>query len=205
VQTHGVRAIALDAVPLHTERAREGIAAAGLADEIEVVRATIEDMPLDDHTVDWVWCRDVLPHVDPTRGLAEFARVLRPGGAVLAYVTVATDRLEPLEAAELTAASALSADGFRPERLEAAADAAGLTLRSVDPIGSEWRERMLEDGTWDAAGDLLRVARLRRRREELAETHGEAAVDAAYGGLVWGIYQMLGKLRPTIYVWVRRA
>lgn len=205
VQQHGLRAVALDAVPLHAEHARALVASAGLTDAIEIVTAPIEELPLADGSVDWVWCRDVLSHVDAARGLAEFARVLRPGGAILAYVTVATDRLEPREEAELTAVAALAPNGFRAERLEAAAEAAGLVLRSADAICSEWRERMIEDGTWDPRDDLLQVARLQRRRDELAALHGDAAVDAAYGGLVWGVYQLLGKLCPTIYVWERRA
>jgi len=205
VQEHGVRAIALDAVPLHAEHARTLVAEAGLADAIEVVVAPIEELPLADASVDWVWCRDVLSHVDAARGLSEFARVLRPGGAILAYVTVATDRLEPREEAELTSVAALAPNGFRAERLEAAAEGAGLGLRSVDAICSEWRERMIEDGTWDPRTDLLQIGRLQRRRDELAALHGDAAVDAAFAGLVWGIYQLLGKLCPTVYVWERRA
>ncbi len=37
-----------------------------------------------DATFDWVWCGDVLHHVQETsRALAEFARVVRPGGRVI--------------------------------------------------------------------------------------------------------------------------
>ncbi len=36
---------------------------------------------------------------------------------------------------------------------------------------------MLEDGDWDAAADLLRLARLERRRPELVERYGPVAVD----------------------------
>ena len=31
--------------------------------------------------------------------------------------------------------------------------------------------------------------------------YGAPAVDAVWGGLVWGLYQLLGKLCPTVYVW----
>ncbi|MHB8470267.1 MAG: class I SAM-dependent methyltransferase [Gaiellaceae bacterium] len=203
VREHGLRAVALDPVPLHAELARAAVAEAGLTGEIDVVVAAIESMPLTDATVDWIWCRDVLVHVDAHRGLAECARVLRPGGAMLAYATFATERLEPREAAELTAAAALTS--LDPAAVEAAAGDAGLVLRSRELLGSEWRERMLEDGAWNAQEDLLHIARLRRQRHELAARYGGAAVDAALGGLLWGIYQLLGKLRPSVYVWERRA
>jgi SAM-dependent methyltransferase len=204
VREHGVRAIALDPVPVHAELAAAKIAEAGLGDAIEFVAGAIERIPLPDASVDWIWCRDVLVHVDAGRGLAELARVLKPGGALLAYVTLATDRLEPEESARLMGAMALTDDGFDRDRLEAAAQDAGLVPRSVVELGSEWRERMLEDGRWNANDDVLQLARLHRNRDALVEHHGAAAVYAAEGGLLWGIYQVLGKLCPTVFVWERR-
>jgi ubiquinone/menaquinone biosynthesis C-methylase UbiE len=197
VRRHGVRAIALDPVPLHCEMARTAIAEAGLGEDIDVVEASIESMPLDDASVDWIWCRDVLVHVDAERGLAECARVLRPGGAMLAYVTLATERLEPRERAELVEATAI--ETFDADVLERAAAAAGLEQRSVDRLGSEWRESMLEQGTWNASEDLLHLARLRRGGFDGTDA------EAAWGGLVWGIYQLLGKTCPTVYVWSKAS
>jgi SAM-dependent methyltransferase len=205
VREHGVRAVALDRLKLHCELARERIAEAGLTDRIDVVEGAIEELPFDDASFDWIWCRDVLVHVDADRGLAECARVLRPGGVLLAYVTLATERLEPHEADELVRSLALRRSSLEGARLEAAADAAGFVLRSVERLASEWRERMLEDGEWDVRRDLLELARLRRRDAELVARYGGAAVDAAAGGLTWGVYQLLGKLCPTVYVWERRA
>lgn len=205
VRAHGLRAIALDPVPLHCDQAREAIAEAGLSDEIEVVEGSIEELPLADGSVDWIWCRDVLVHVDVRRGLAECARVLRPGGAMVAHVTVATERLEPREAAEVAALAAIVPGSFTAAEIEAAAAEAGFVTREVDVIGSEWRERMLEDGDWDAAGSLLAIARLDRRRSELVERYGETAVDVARNGFLWGINQLLGKLCPTVYLWSKTS
>jgi len=199
----GVRAVALHPLPLHCELARERIAEAGLSDEIDVVEGALEALPFDDASFDWIWCRDVLVHVDAAAGLTEAARVLRPGGALLAYVTLATESLEQRERAELTAALALRT--LDAAVLESAAGEADLVLRSIDRLGSEWREAMIEEASWRAADDLLQLARLRRREAELVERHGAAAVDAAAGGLTWGVYQLLGKLCPTVYVWERRA
>jgi len=205
VRERGVRAVALDPLPLHCALARERIADAGLTDGIDVVEGALEALPFGDASFDWIWCRDVLVHVDADRGLAECARVLRPGGALLAYVTLATERLEPDEADELVRGLALQRSSLDAGQLERAAHAAGLVLRSVERLGSEWRERLLEDGEWDVRQDLLKLARLRRRDAELAEQFGAKAVDAAAGGLAWGVYQVLGKLCPTVYVWEHRA
>jgi predicted O-methyltransferase YrrM len=52
VRAHGLRAIALDPVPLHCERARQAIAESGLEDRIEVIEGAIEAIPLADSSVD---------------------------------------------------------------------------------------------------------------------------------------------------------
>lgn len=191
----GLRAIALDPVSRHVELARAAVAEADA--EVEVVLGALEQLPLADASVDWIWCRDVLVHIDVPRGLAECARVLRPGGAMLAYVTLATETLEPRERTELMDASAVRT--FDAAEIEAAARDAGLVERSVDRLGSEWREAMIEDGAWSPADDLLALARLNR-----GGFTGPKA-EAARGGLLWGIYQLLGKTCPTVYVWSRAS
>jgi ubiquinone/menaquinone biosynthesis C-methylase UbiE len=205
VQAHGLRAVALDPVPLHCERARRAITEAGLEDRIEVIEGAIEAVPLANASVDWIWCRDVLIHVDVRRGLTECARVLRPGGAMVAHVTLATDRLEPREAAEISELGAIVPESFTAAQVETAAAEAGFLTREVDVVSPEWRERMLEDGDWDAAATMLAIARLDRRRSELVERFGEVAVDVARNGFLWGVNLVLGKLRSSVYVWERGA
>ncbi len=205
VTAHDLRAIALDPVPLHCERARAAVADAGLGDRIEVVEGTIENLPLEDASVDWIWCRDVLVHVDARQGLAECARVLRPNGAMVAYVTLATERLEPREAAELAELAAVVPDSFTAAGIEAAAAAAGFVPRRVERLGSEWRERMIEDGDVDTCAGLLAIGRLDRQRAALVERFGAQAVDVARNGFVWSAYQMLGKTCPTVYVWSKTS
>ena len=63
VREHGLRAIALDPVALHVEQAKQAVAEAGLENDVEVIRAGIEAMPIDDAVADWIWCRDVLVQV----------------------------------------------------------------------------------------------------------------------------------------------
>ena len=203
VREHDLRAIALDPVPHHIELARRAVAEAEL--DVEVVEAGIEAMPIADGVADWIWCRDVLVHVQLERGLAECARILRPGGQLLAYVTCATDLLEPREAAALFDALAIVPESTDPDALERHATAAGLTLVSSTPLGGEWRERLIEDASWDPGEDLLRLSRLHRREQELVERHGANRVAAYAAARAWGVYQLLGKLRPTIYLWQRDA
>ena len=199
VREHGLRGIALDPVPAHVERARE--AASGL--DVEVVEAAVESIPLEDASVDWIWCRDVLVHIDLERGLAECARVLRPGGRMLAYVNVATELLEPTEAALLAEGAAAYNLGLA--EIQAAAAAAGFSTEQTIRLDSEWRERMLEDGEWDASDQLLRLSRLRRREPELVERFGAPAVTAYIAGRLWPVYHAIRKLAGMVYVWKRGA
>jgi SAM-dependent methyltransferase len=176
VEEHGLRGLALDPVP----------------NGPDVVEGVIEALPLEDESVDWIWARDMLVHVDLEPAFAECVRVLKPGGRMLAYVTLATDELEPRERAGLSDAIAIvNWDG---DRIEAAA--AALTLEQKIELGSEWRERMIEDGTWDPTDALLRLARMRRLGIE-------SPIDRA--DLSWGIYQLLGKTCPTVYVWSKTS
>lgn len=200
----GCRVIGLDPVPLHVERAGARIADAGVAEAVEARLGAIEALPLADGSVDLVWCRDVLNHVDLPRGLGECARVLRPGGRMLVYQTFATDALCEHEARRLYAATAAVAANMRAAAFERAARASGFAVESVDEIDSEWREHMIEDGRWSPADDLLLLSRLRRREDDLVERFGRAPVEAARGNALWGVYQLLGKLRPTVYVLARR-
>lgn len=205
VREHGLRAIALDPVPLHVELARQAVAEAGLDAEVEIVQAGVEAMPVPDAAADWIWCRDVLVHVDLTRGFAECARILRPGGHMLAYLTCATEKLEPREARELFGAVAIVPESADSSVVESRAEDAGLTLVSTTLLGGEWRERMIEDGSWNPTDDLIRLSRLHRREAELLERYGPERIAAYDAGRRWGVYQLLGKLCPTIYVWRRDA
>jgi SAM-dependent methyltransferase len=201
----GCRVVAVDPVPLHIERAEKRVADENLGDRIDVAEAALESLPFGDESFDYIWCRDVLNHVELERALTECRRVLRPGGSMIVYQTFATDAIEPEEAQRFFAAAATHSENMSPSFFEDRARVAGLDVVRCNPLHGEWRERMLEDGSWDAVSDLLALSRLKRREPELVERFGHAAVEAERGGLLWGIYQVLGKTCPTIYVLERRA
>ena len=200
----GCEVVASDLIPSHLEKARELIAKEGLEGQIRVVEAPIESLPLDDGAVDHVWCRDMLNHVRLREALVECARVLRPGGGMLVYQTFAAELLEPREAERLFSAVAIVPENMSRAYFEEMAGEAGFAIASVDEIGSEWRERWLETGNHKTVDELLRAARLRRREEEFVERYGRASYEAALGGSIWGVYQLLGKLCPTSYLLERQ-
>ena len=200
----GCEVVACDLIPHHVQKARQRISKEGLEGPIRIVEASIESLPLADETVDHVWCRDMLNHVRLHEALTECARVLKPAGRMLVYQTFATDLLEPREAERLFAAVAIVPENMSRSHFEASARNAGFEIASVDEINSEWREHWLETGDRKTVDHLLRAARLRRREAEFVERYGRASYEAALGGSIWGVYQLLGKLCPTVYVLARR-
>lgn len=76
---------ALDVNADFVARARENAASAGLSDRITVHQSDDETIPLPDASVDRIYSRNVLEYVpDVDAVLAELARVLRPGGTMVA-------------------------------------------------------------------------------------------------------------------------
>jgi ubiquinone/menaquinone biosynthesis C-methylase UbiE len=76
------RVIGFDIAPKMIEAARKEVAAAGV--EAEVVQADSSALPLPDASVDLLFCHQTFHHlVDQPRAIAEFFRVLKPGGTML--------------------------------------------------------------------------------------------------------------------------
>ena len=200
VRAHDCRGVGIDPVDWNLDRARAAVAEAGLEDRIRVARGVAERLDQPDDHFDFVWCRDVLELVeDLERSTAEIARVLKPSGHALVYTNVATELLEPAEAALIHGPLGSSPRNLDEAAVEAAFQRAGLAVARKDVIGTEWREYE-EERTQPVSRQLLRLARLRRRRDEIIEEHGREAYDLAQASLHWQAYQFLGKLRPVVYL-----
>ena len=198
----------IDPVPRHIDLAKEALSAASkrkaeLSKLVHFEIGTAEAIPLGDASVDLVWCRDVLVHVDSLdKAYAEFRRVVRNNGRVLVYQWFATDRLEPREAEWLWTTMRVVPASAQPQRTEAAIAAAGLRIEQRIELGSEWGERAEEDAG-DGSRRLLRAARLLRAPERYVARFGQAAYDIMLGDSLWHIYRMIGKLSPRVYVVAR--
>ena len=184
-------------------RALETLAATEpeVAARIRIGEGIASRMPEQDASIDLIWCRDVLVHVqDLAAAFSEFRRVLRPGGHAVIYQMTATDWLTSAEAARMWPPGAVHASSVDPENFEAAIAAGGLTIAQSIQLHGEWREHAEEDGTGLTSRQLLWVSRLLRNRPAYEERFGTEACEAMLTGSLWGVYQMIGKLNPRIYV-----
>ncbi len=94
------RVIGVDMTDAMIERARENIAASGYGN-VEVRKGLIEEMPVEDGSVDWVISNCVI-NLSPEkhRVFAEIARVLKPGGTMRVSDIVVEDMPEWLRESE---------------------------------------------------------------------------------------------------------
>jgi ubiquinone/menaquinone biosynthesis C-methylase UbiE len=163
--------------------------------------AGAEVIPLEDGSVDLVWCRDSLVHVaDLNLAYSEFRRVLRAGGRGLVYQSCfATDRLEPKERQQVFEGLEILASSTHATSHEVAIARAGLVVDEMVEVGLEWGERSQEkDGS--AGRRLIHVARLLRDPGLYIERFGQRAYDLMLADCHWHVYRLLGKLDARVYV-----
>ncbi len=197
----GCRVVAVEPVDDNVHKAHAAVAAHEHGDLVEVRRGGIEDIPALDREFDAVWSRDMLVHIaEVDAALRECRRVLGAGGAMVLHQTFATDRMEPNEAQRIYADLAVVPDRMAVDGFEEAATRAGFTIEDVDVISSEWREAWEEDGSGRTCAQLMHAARLLRCRDDLLAELGEIGYRVELGNALWGVYQMIGKLEPRVYV-----
>lgn len=196
----------VDPVRRHLDNAARDLAALAVEEPEVAARVRIEEGVAEKLTdasgsIDLIWCKDVLVHVeDLETAFGEFRRVLRPGGRAVIYQMTATDWLTPAEAAFLWPPAGIHATSVDPQRIEAAITGAGLRIDQCIELHGETRERREEDGAGTSSQQLLWVSRLLRNREAFVARFGVITYDYLLTDSLWGVYQMIGKLNPRVYV-----
>ena len=200
-QRFGCRVIGVDLVETNIREAQTHIAEKGFEGSVQAILGDLQQLEFEDETFDFIWCRDVLGHMpDLHRTFAEFARVLKPGGKVLIFNVFATDLLTAKEADDLFIPAAIIHENMQQPYFEKAFHAAGLSLIERDVVSSEWREHLEEINVNMTSKQLLRIARLRRNREQYIAEFGEKSYSMELSNCHYGVYQMLGKLCAVEYI-----
>ena len=193
----GCRGVGLEPVAANLARVPGAFTDAPLT----LVRGVAESMPFADASFDLVWVRDVLIHVaDLSGALSECRRVARPGAPVLVFQMFATARLEPVEAAWLWSSLAAVPANTDRDGFEQAVRAAGLAVEQRDELRGEWREHLEEQQEGRTSRQLLWASRLLREPDRYRSAMGADEYRIELANCLWGVYQMIGKLSPAIYV-----
>jgi sarcosine/dimethylglycine N-methyltransferase len=196
----------VEPVRRHLDNAARDLAALSVEEPEVAARVRIDEGVAEKLTdpsgsVDLIWCRDVLVHVkDLETVFGEFRRVLKPGGRALVFQMTATDWLSPAEAAFMWPPAGIHAASLDPQRFESAITTAGLSVVQCIQLHGESRERLEEDGVATSSRQLLHVSRMLRNRAAYVERFGTIAYEYILTDCLWGVYQMIGKLNPRIYV-----
>jgi len=161
------------------------------------VQASIGRAPFAAGSFDFIWCVDVLLHLqDLAAACRQLHRVLRPGGRMLTLVTTETSLMQPGETGFYTRLG-IAAESVRREGLERAFQGAGFTSVRQEELGAELLESA-DDA--DGSRELTRLARMRRHRDDLIAAWGPERYETIRAFRLWLVYQLLGKLTSTCYV-----
>ena len=141
----GCAVTGLDLTPTFVEVATWLSRATGLDEHTRFLCADAARVPLPDASVDLVWCQHALMNMpDAAAVLAEWRRLLVPGGRVLLHEVMAGDSAEPL-ALPVPWARDAATSHLRPrEALEALLAAGGFipeTVRDVTAAALDWRRK----------------------------------------------------------------
>ena len=193
----------IDPVSRHMDLANEALddAAKRKPELSKLVRfelGAVEALPMEDASVDLIWCREALYYFDLDRAFAECRRVLRAGGYMLIYNMFNGDRIEPREAARQWTSGVVPANAEH-KHVEAAIGAAGFQIEECIVLASEGGEHAQEE-TGETGRRLLHAARLLRDPERYIAQFGQTAYDIMLGDCFWHIYRMIGKLSARVYL-----
>ncbi len=194
------RVVGLDRVPLNLRLAAETAAARGVAQLLRLLHGDITALPFRADSFDLVFCRDMLVHVRQVGGaIAQCARVLKPGGVMLVWTSVETDRMEPREASEVYRPQGIAAEAMSAAGLEAAFRSAGLQIERHELIGGETAE-YFEETEGRASRELMRLARMLRVPERYRQRLGAQRYDVLVALYRWRLYHLLAKLSTAVYL-----
>ena len=141
------RVIGVDMTDAMIAKAQENIAAAGLTN-VEVRKGIIEELPVEDASVDWVISNCVI-NLSPekARVFAEIARVLRPGGRMLVSDIVAEDLPPEISGNRHLYSSCLAGAISEPAYLDG--------LRQAGLVEVQVRDRLVYDTAYARRGDMF--------------------------------------------------
>src|SRR2546427_264367 len=107
--------------------------------------------------------------------------------------SLATDRLEPREAAWLFAALGIAVGSTDPKRVDESIAAGGLRIDRRIDLGHDWAT-FNEERTGRSTRKLLHAARLLEDPDRYVARFGRSGYEIELGDCLWHVFHMIGKL-----------
>ena len=197
----GFEVLGVDPVDRHAPVVRELSERPLSAGSVRFANGTLEQLPVEDGSVDLIFCREAIMFADLDVAAAEFHRVLRLGGRGLVYLVLSGPLMGDAEAEHF--ARLMRGRTLRPAEIDAALVRNGLTIDERFDFGGEWAERSQEqEGT--PAQRLLFASRLLRQPDRYISQFGQDHYDIMLGDCLWHVYRMIGKLTGYACTFTRR-
>jgi len=190
VERFGCRVICVNLSEAENERNRMLNRQAGVDGRIEVIDGSFEQLPLEDHSVDYVWSQDAILHSgDRLKVLREVDRVLKPGGRFVFTDPMQSDDCPEGVLDPILARIHLSDLG-----------SPGFYRQSAEKLG--WRDAGFEDLTGQLVNHYTRV--LQTTEAQADKLKGKISDDyiqrmkaglkhwidgGTRGHLAWGVFQ----------------
>lgn len=127
------------------------------------------------------------------------SRALTPGGTLIAYTNLLSGPPDPGETRRLHEPLGVFTANLIEADLESGFAHHGLTMTGKHVIGTLWREHV-EEQDHDVSRDLLRLARLRRSKQQVEAKYGEQTYRLFEASTQWQLSQFLGRLIPVVYI-----
>jgi ubiquinone/menaquinone biosynthesis C-methylase UbiE len=196
----GCRVVGVDPARANLLQARRQAMLLFVTERAHFAFGTMQSQPFAPEQFDYIWCRDMLVHVGPLeQGMAECARVLKPGGRMMVFNTYMTPLAHPAEMPLICDPLRVHLANLSQAHVEAAFAAAGFSIEAVERVGAEFVEG-IEEHSGRTSRELLRISRMTRGEARFRALLGDFQYEAALALYRWGVYILLGKLCPTVHL-----
>lgn len=197
----GFNVVGVDPVDRHGPVDQELAARPLEQGSVRFVEGRFEQLPVEDSSLDLIFCRDSIMFADLDVVAAEFHRVLRTGGRGVVYLVLTGPLMTELEAEHF--ARLMRGRTLLPAEIDKALERNGLPVDQRIDYGGEWAERAQEhDGS--PGQRLLYASRLLRQPERYIQQFGQDHYDIMLGDCLWHVYRMIGKLTGYACTFTRR-
>ncbi len=184
--------LGIDPLPRHIElstKAAKGVQ--GVSFKI----GAADNISTDDGTVDLIWSREVIGHVEDLEGaFKEFRRVLSTSGKAMVEATFAG---ENINLSSVDWPWRVKADEVQD--VKKAVEGAGLKIEKFIDLAGEWGE-FSQEKRREPGRRLVHIARMLRQPDRYIRKFGEANYKIMLADCFWHVYRMTGVLRTVVFV-----